>query len=128
MRRPERRIDDAAAVADQADRQIVQAEIDRDLLVAAARDEGRDGVDVGDEAFHGHAGGHADDVRLGDAFHELAVGHTPRFISASRPGLRSEPMKTHARIALGELVDHVEAGLAHGSYQRLVHVGDDVWR
>jgi hypothetical protein len=47
MRRPERRIDQAAAIAEQAHRQLVQAEIDRDLLVAAPRDEGRDRVDVG---------------------------------------------------------------------------------
>ena len=80
MRRPERRIDQAAAVADQPHRQIVQAQIDRHLLVAAARDEGGDRVDVRDEAFHRHAGRHADDVGLGDALHVAAVGIS-RFIS-----------------------------------------------
>ncbi len=36
VRGPERRIDVAAAVADQPHRQVVQSEIDRDLLVASA--------------------------------------------------------------------------------------------
>ena len=60
MRRAERGVDQSAAVADQPHRQIMQAEIDRHLLVAAPRDEGRDGVDVGDVAFHRQARRHAD--------------------------------------------------------------------
>ena len=77
MGRAERRIDDAAAVADQPDVDVVQAEVEHHLLEAAARDEGRDRVDVDDLPFEREAGRHADDVGLADAFHEEAVGHVP---------------------------------------------------
>ena len=110
--KPERRIDVAAAIADQPHRQIMQAKIDRDLLVAAARDEGRDRVDVGQKAFHREAGRHADHVRLGDALHEPALGHLPAH-AVEQAGAEVRADEDHALVAPRQLVHHVEAGLAH---------------
>jgi hypothetical protein len=73
--RPERGVDKTAAIPDQPDWQIVQAEIDRDLLVTAPGYERRDSVDVGDKPFHRHTSGHADHMSLADPLHEGAPGH-----------------------------------------------------
>ena len=91
----------------------MQAEIDRDLLEATPRHEGRDGVDVGHIAFHREPRGHADDVGFADALHEDAAGQfLPHAFNEIGTEIRSNV--DHARIALGEFVHHVIAGRRHG--------------
>ena len=111
MRRPERRIDDTAAIGDQAHRQVVQAKIERDLFVAAPCDEGGDGVDERRIAVHRHASCHADDILLGDAFHVMAVGHRG-FHLAQQAGAEIGPDENDPLVLLRELVDHVDAGFS----------------
>jgi hypothetical protein len=102
------------AGGDQEDRQIVQAQIDRHLLEAAPGDEARDGVDEGDEAFHCKTRRHADDMLFADPFHEGAARH----LLTHPPDERRVEVGADigdARITLGQLEDHVDAGRAHHS-------------
>ncbi len=112
MRRPERRVDDAAAVGDQPHVGVVQAEVDGDLLEAAPGEERRDRVDVDDLALEREAGRHADDVGFADAFHEEAVGDLLlELVERADAEVRAD--EHDPLVLLGELVDHVEAVLAH---------------
>jgi hypothetical protein len=112
MGRAEWRINEAAAIADQPDRQIVQAKVDCNLLVAAAGDEGRDGVDVGNEPFHRQTGRHADHVGFGNALHVIAVGHIPLH-AGQEIGAQIGADEHHPLVLFGEIVDHVLTGRAH---------------
>ena len=123
MSRPERRIDKSAAVRNQPHRQIMQAEIDGDLLEASPSEECCDRIGVGNESVERHAGGHADDVLLHDAFHEPALGHLLLHF-VEQAGTEVGADEDDARIFLGELVDPIEAGLAHVLLQSLVHLSD----
>src|SRR5712671_3590887 len=108
----QRRIDQSGAIADQTHRQVMKAEIDRHLLVAAAGDERRDRMDVGNEAFHLQSSRHADNMLLADPLHEGAAGH-----------LRLHPLEDRRvevgtdigdpRIAPRQLEYFVDAGRAH---------------
>ena len=49
-----------------------------------------------------------------------------RFMSASSPGLRSEPINTHPLVALGQIVNHVETGLTHDLFQRAIEFGNEL--
>src|SRR5262249_52919457 len=92
---------------------IVQAEVDCYLLVAATRDEGRDRVDVGNVALEREARRHPDHVRLGDALHVPALRHLgTHLVEQTRAEIRADEQRTP--VTLGELIDHVEAGRAHG--------------
>src|SRR5215469_3418555 len=90
----------------------MQAQIDRNLFETAPRQECRDGVDVGDKAFHRQAGGHADNVLLGDAFHEKAIWHLGAELG-QRPDAQIGSYEDDALIAPRDLMHHVERGLAH---------------
>ena len=57
MGRAEAGIGEARADSDDGDGRLVIADVGADLLEAARRDEGRDGVGDRAQAVHGHAGG-----------------------------------------------------------------------
>ena len=56
---------------------------------------------------------HADDVLLGDAFHEPALGHFALHIG-EQAGAQVRADEHYAIVALGERVYLLEAGRAHG--------------
>jgi len=112
MGRPERRVDQTAAIGDQPHREIVHAQIDRDLLVAAPGDEGRDRVDVWQITVERHAGGHADDILLGDAFHVIAVG-VFGLHAGEQAGAEIGADEDDLVVLLRQLIDHVDACLTH---------------
>ena len=90
----------------------MQPEIEHDLLETAAGQERRDGVDVDDAALERHAGRHADDVRFRHAFHEEAVRHLlAEVVEGTNAEIRAD--EDDAFVLLRELVDHIEAALAH---------------
>src|SRR5262245_66609752 len=67
-------VHDAAAVGDQANVGVVQAQIENVLLEAASRQKRRNRVDVDDLALEGEAGSHSDEVRFAHALHEESIG------------------------------------------------------
>ena len=112
MRRAERGIHHATAAADEPDVGVVQAKIQTDLLVAAAREERGDGVDVNHLALQRQARSHRDEVRLAHAFHEEALGHL-RLKLLQRADAEVGADEHHAFVALGQLIHRVETRLAH---------------
>ena len=88
MRRAKRRIHDAAAVGDEPDVHVMQAEVEHHLLETSPREKRRDRVDIDDAAFERHAGGHADDVGFADAFHEKPIGHVVAEVVEGEPSAR----------------------------------------
>ena len=112
MGRTKRRVDDSPAAANQAHVGVVQAEIEDDLLEAAARDEGRDGIDVDDPALQREASGNPDDVGLADAFHEEPIGEVALEL-VQRAGAEIGADEHNPIVVSGKFVDGVETPLPH---------------
>ncbi len=72
VRRAETGIGKTGADRDDGHRGLVIADVGADLLQAARRHEGRDGVGDGTQAVHRHAGGDPHHVGFGDAAIEEA--------------------------------------------------------
>ena len=75
VRRAQRSINGTAAAGEQTHGQLVQTQVDRHLLEAAACQERGDCIDVRNVTVHRQARRHSDDRRFGDTFHEETVGH-----------------------------------------------------
>ena len=106
-------VNQPSPVRDQAHRHIVQTQIDGDLLESTATEKGRDGVGVGDISFQSHAGRHANDVLLGNALH---VPPIREFLAhaGQQAGAEVRSDEDDPGVFLGELVDPIQTGLAHG--------------
>ena len=91
----------------------MQAQVHGHLLKAAARQERCNGVDVRDEPVHGETGRHPDDAGFGHPLHEEAVRHLLAK-GVERPCPEVGADEHHALVLFGKLIDHVEAGTAHG--------------
>ena len=90
----------------------MQAQVKGNLLEAAAGEEGGDGVDVNNLAFQRQACGDTHNVCLADSLHEETAGHL-RFelFECANPEVGSD--EEDPRIPPGQLVNHVQGGLAH---------------
>ena len=85
-------IGDLAIVADEADRQIVQTQIDRNLFEATTCDESSDGIDERHEAVEGHAGRRPTQVleNVLEIAGELTLRHAACYIDTIQPDLAAQ--------------------------------------
>src|SRR5439155_2546332 len=110
--RAQRRVNGAAAAAEQTHRQVVQAEIHQYLLVTAPRQKSRDGIDVRNFPVERQAGRHADDVRFIDPLHEKAVGEFLRELLQILFGnVRAD--EDDAVVAAGQFVNRGQTRFPH---------------
>src|SRR5713226_7202647 len=112
MSRAERRVYQPAAISDETNRQIVQTEIERDLLITTPGDERRDCMDKRDVPFHRKTRCHPNHVGFAHTFHEGAARHLachPGRDVGAQVGSEVE----NVRVAFSQFKHHVDAGLAH---------------
>src|SRR6266487_1275589 len=115
VRWTQRGIHHPAAVGDQADVDIVQAKVQGDLLETTPGEKSGDGVDVNNFSFEREAGGDAHDVRLAHAFHQETVGHLRlELLQSADPEVRAD--EKNPLLLAGQLIHHVQTGLAHYSF------------
>ena len=110
-----RRVGGAAATADQSNRLVVHAEVDRNLLVATTGQERRNCVDVRDLSAHGESRRHPDDVPFVDPLHQVAIGKLlGEGLEIAIGDVRAN--EDHALVPLGELVNTAKNRAPHSAW------------
>ncbi len=112
--RSERRVYEAASIADEPNRKVGVPHVETHLFVRAASDEGGNRIRVDDVTLGCEPGAHADHVGFADPFHEEAVGKLPtHLIESAYSEIRAH--EDDSIVVLRKLVDHVDTGFSHGS-------------